>query len=130
MGVSGVDVVGLPGVAGLGSLAADPAGGGGVADLFGAFVVGACVVGSWWSLCAALAFAGGLAGLAAGVGSELAAVDAGFLDHRIAWRTGPSRVNWERMLASGPRMACSDCVLNCWMCSCQVSSAGSMGTST
>ena len=71
-------VVGLPGVAGLGSLAADPAAGGGVADVFGAFVVVACVVGSWWSLCAALAFAGGLAGLAAGVGSELATVDAGF----------------------------------------------------
>lgn len=71
-------MVGLPGVAGLGSLAADPAGGGGVADVFGAFVVVACVVGSWWSLGAALAFAAGLAGLAAGVGCELAAVDAGF----------------------------------------------------
>ena len=84
MGVAWVDVVGLPGVAGLWALAADPAAGGGVANLFGSLVVVACVVGSWWSGCAAGAFSGALAGGAACGWGELAAVGAGFGNHLVS----------------------------------------------
>jgi hypothetical protein len=90
-----VDVVCCPGVVGSWALAADPAVGGVVSDVFGSGGVVASVVGSCGVAdCFGLGLAGGAAG---GVGGEGAAGEAGALDGHGVSCWGWVGVGWGRV---------------------------------